>query len=89
MWTVKAVPRPSVLVDGRSCPPVQLHQLLHEGEPDAGPFVRPRARALDAVEPIVEVRDVLGGDPDAGVLDAQDGGAVGGAQRHADRRPRT
>ena len=66
-------------------PLVQLHQLLHEGEPDAGTFDGPRAPALDAEEPIVKVRDVLGGDSDAGVLDAQDDGAVGGVQRHGDR----
>ena len=66
-------------------PLVQLHQLLHEGEPDAGTFDGPRAPALDAEEAIVKVRDVLGGDSDAGVLDAHDDGAVGGVQRHGDR----
>ena len=45
----------------------------------------PRSSALDAEEPVVKARDVLGRDADPGVLDAQDDGAVGGVQRHGDR----
>ncbi len=50
---------------------VQPHELLHEREPDAGPFVRARAGALDAVKPLEEAANLGLGDAGSRVADDQ------------------
>ena len=64
--TVKVVPWPSVL-STRDRAAVQLDQLLHQREPDAGALVGAAARALDPVEALEEARQLGRGDADAGV----------------------
>ena len=51
--------------------PVQPHQLLDQRQPDARPFMSPRTGALDAVEPLKNVRELLLGDARTGVADDQ------------------
>ena len=48
---------------------MELGQLLHQRQADARPFVRAPARVFDAVEPIEDVGELLGGMPDSRVAD--------------------
>ena len=50
---------------------VQLDQLLHQRQADAGALVGAAARALDAVEALEDVRQLLGGNAGAGVAHRQ------------------
>ena len=52
---------------------VAAHGVLDDGEPEARPAHAAAAALVDAVEALGESRDVLGIDPDPGVLDGQDG----------------
>ena len=47
-------------------------QLLHEREPDAGAFVGAPPRAPDPVEPLEDVRELGGRDPDPRVAYLQE-----------------
>ena len=49
----------------------QARELVHQREPDAGPFLRARPRAGDAVESVEDVRQLVRGDPDARVGDLE------------------
>jgi hypothetical protein len=60
------------LADGGHAAAVQARELLHEREPDAAALVGARARAADALEALEQARELVGGDPRAGVGDAQD-----------------
>src|SRR5204862_492717 len=51
-------------------------RVLDDRQPEAGAAGLARAAAIDAVETLGETRQVLGGDADAGVLDAE-GGPLG------------
>ena len=61
--------RAELAVDRRRAA-VQLDQLLHQRQPDAGALVRAAARALDAVEALEHARQLVGRDADAGVAHA-------------------
>ena len=50
---------------------MQLDQLLHQRQADAGALVRAAARALDAVEALEQARQLVRRDADAGVADRQ------------------
>ena len=68
---------------------VQLHQFLHQGQPDAAAFVgRPRG-TFDAVEPLEKPGQLLGGDADAGVPHAQLGRSGPPAAARPRSRPRS
>ena len=49
---------------------VQFDQFLHQGQPDAAPFVRATARLRDAMEPFEQARKTLGRNTDARIADA-------------------
>jgi len=50
---------------------VELDELLHEGETDARPRLRARARLIDLIESLEHVPEMLGRDPRARVGDTQ------------------
>ena len=56
---------------------------MHQREPDAGPFLRARPRAGDAVESVEDVRQLVRGDPDARVGDRELDLPAASGQRHA------
>ena len=62
---------PAFLARGADGAAVELHQLLHEREPDAGAFLRPAARPFDAVEALEDPADFRGGHAGARVADPQ------------------
>src|SRR5262245_27356461 len=55
---------------------VNLHQLVHECEPDTRPLVRSRLRVRDPMEAFEDVWKLVTGDADPGVLNNQLGHAV-------------
>ena len=57
--TVSVVPWPGTLVTSQHAA-MQPHEIVHERQSDAGAFVRSRARALDAVEPLEDPRHLVG-----------------------------
>jgi len=50
---------------------MQLHEVLHQGEPDAGTFIGPAAGAGDAVETLEQFGQLIGRDAGAGVADGE------------------
>ena len=50
---------------------MELDQLLHQRQPDAGPLLRAPARVLDPVEPLEDAVDLLGRNADSRVADGQ------------------
>ena len=65
---------------------VQLDQLLHQREADAGAFMGAAARALDAVEALEEARELCRGNAGAGVAD---GSTAVARRRWLQRGPRS
>ena len=63
---------------------VQFHELLHESEADAAPFVRPSPCLFDPVESLEQPGEFLGWDTRASVLHAQCDRAVGLTHRNGD-----
>ena len=68
--TRNVVPSPGSLV-ASIVAAVQLHELLHEREADAGAFVRAALRAFDAVEALEQPRQLVLRHADAGVRDLE------------------
>ena len=64
---------------------MQLHELLHQGEADARPLVRPAARPLDPVESLEDAGQFLGRDAGPGVADGQLRRDAGGSEADGDR----
>ena len=63
---------------------VQPDQFLNQGETDSRPFVRPRRAALNAVKPLEEPREFLGGNARSRVAHRQLGMVVDAAKRDGD-----
>src|ERR1017187_9149803 len=57
----------------------------HDGQAKAGSVGLPGARGIDAEEPVEHVGQGIGGNPDPGVGDFQDGAVSGGAHPQAHR----
>ncbi len=68
---------------------VQPGELVHQGQPDAGAFVRARLRMLHPVEALEHPRQVGRGDADAGVGDLQLGVRRRASAARRESRPRT
>ena len=63
---------------------MQPNELLNQRQPDARAFVRPRPATLGPIEALEEMRNLLGGDPGAGIADRQLHGFAGASQRDRD-----
>ncbi len=72
---------------GRDIAAVQLDEIVHQGQADAAALEAAALRAFNTMEALEQPRDLLAGDADACVGDADHGGvAVGrGTHRHRDQ----
>ena len=64
---------------------VQLHELLHERQADAGALVRAPVRRFDAVKALEQARQLLLGDADTRVSDLEHCVAIVSPQSHGHR----
>lgn len=62
---------PALVARHRDGATVQLRELLHQGEPDPSPLVRPRPRALHAMEALEQARQLPGRNAGAAVAHGQ------------------
>ena len=60
------------------------HELLHEGEADAGSFEAATFRALDALKAVEDVRQLVRGDAGAGIANRELDAIATRAQAHGD-----
>src|SRR5438128_5397803 len=56
---------------------MRVHELLHERQSDASPFMRAGLGAVDAVKAPEQLRDLVGGDAHSAVLNGQLSRAAG------------
>src|SRR3984957_9266974 len=75
---LRALAQPACDID-RSA--MQVHQFLHEREPDAGAFEGPALLSLDPMEALEKARQFMFGNADAGITHAEFDGLAVSADR--------